>query len=468
MSRMTVTPVETPRQTIRRLRNQAYNEQTRRERLEKEVNRAARQTNQRISDIEENSKRQEQRHDQAISGLQSDIQEAERLHHERLIQFQKNFNSALKNQENRLNTKINNVRNWAESELINQRREYLEITRDQQKQINHIDLEVQKIKNTEANTEEIVRKRLHDVQLLIDETDKNEPHQRFAPGELVQIRNKLHRAESDLNKKGANFASGVNQAVWQTYDELVLLREKVYEKKNEFQREYLFTLQLLEILLGIVNNDEIDVPTKNKKIDFWTDGKFSELKEKVEKLKINLENRKDTLTLEEVKQMQNTIKAFEEEQEKIVDKAVNNVIASQQRKEMAKDVALKLINSGDYQFVDGNGYEGDDPRGSYIIRIKKSDAENATETTAIITPREIKDDSIQNMLALNSTDHFPDDESARQNAAEVAAVLENQEVAVGNTKCAQSEHDPDLAGEKIKNYLKLGRKIPKESKQNIS
>ena len=391
------------------------------------------------------------------------------MQHERLTQLQNDFNSALKHQENRLNTQINNVRSWTETELTNQRKEYLRITRNQQRQINHIDSEVQRIKNKEANTKEIVKRRLHDVELLIEEMDKNEPHQRFAPGEIDRIRNKLTRAKQDLEQIDANFASGVNQAVWQAYDELIQLREKIYEKKNQFQREYLFTLQLLEVLLGIARNDEIDVPARNKKIDYWTDGEFTALQNELESIKNNLETRRDSITLEELEQMQNSLKSMEEEQEKIVNKAVNRVIASQQRKEMAKDIAFKLIDSGDYQFVDGNGYEGDDPRAPYIIRIKKSGAAGATETTAIITPREVEDNSIQNVLALNSTDHFPDDESARQNAAEVASVLkEKQDVIVGTTECTQSEHDPDLSGEKVKRYLKQGHKIPEKSKQKIS
>ena len=73
MSRTTVTPVETPQQAIRRLRNQIYNEQTRRENLEAELRRAVRKTDSQISELEKESRRREARHRKAILELQSDI-----------------------------------------------------------------------------------------------------------------------------------------------------------------------------------------------------------------------------------------------------------------------------------------------------------------------------------------------------------------------------------------------------------
>ncbi len=468
MSRVSVTPVETPRQTIGRLRNQVYNEQRRREQSDKQFRNAVQNTNRRINEVESENRRMEQSFNNAVDNFESDIKEVEIRNRRRISDLQNDFTNALKNQEERLSNKIDNLQSWTQKELGRQRSEYLEIKKRQQRQIENVRTEVEQIKHREENTVEIVSKRLNDVKTLVREIDDNEPHQRFASGELDQIKSRLKRAENDLNKGDVNFASGVNQAVWQAYDELLQLREKIYIKKNEFQREYLFAMQMLESLLGIMEEDEIDVEAKNKKIDYWTESEFSNLKTEIQEIRTTLEDQRESLSVEQVKEIQERIRKLEDQQSIIVNRAVNRVIASQQRKEMAKDIALRLIHDGDYQGVDGNGYEGNDPRESYLIRIKKSDNQGATETTAVITPREIEDEQFQNILAINTTDHFPDDESAAQSAAEVVAVLEQEDLDIGETKCVQSHHDPELSGEKVKTYLKQNKKIPQESKKKIS
>ena len=155
-------------------------------------------------------------------------------------------------------------------------------------------------------------------------------------------------------------------------------------------------------------------------------------------------------TKKQVKQIQEDIASLEQQQKETIDTAIENVIKSQNRKRIAKNITEALLKSG-YQVVHANGYEGNDPRQKYEVAIKKSHVEGATETVIITDENE--------KLIINTTDHFPDEESAREEAERITKAIDPSQNKVGKASCVEPQHRKELTSEKIKESLKPGKKL---------
>ena len=407
-----------------------------------------------------------------IKSLQGDMLNKEAQNNEKLASLQNEYQEALKNETDKNSKKLSELEMKIQEEMVNQekrnienldnlrenmnkvlnkqRDEYLEISNKQQNEIKRTRDEIVAIKNKDSNRKKVVQKRLEDLIKLLDDVIKNYPHQKYTPGEVDKIKNKIIRASNDLSRN--DLEQSANSTIWEAYDDILKLREEIIRKEAEFEREYQAALDHLTLLLDRAKNDKLHLGKEAKSkdirnIDYWTDNQFNNITEKLNKAKALLENKKDELEIEGIKKLQEEIVNLEEEQKATIDTAIENVIKSQNRKQIAKSITEALLKSG-YQIVHANGYEGNDPRHKYEVAIKKSALADATETVVIADENE--------KLIINTTDHFPDEESAREEAERITKAINPSQNKVGKVSCVEQQHREEITGEKVKASLKPG------------
>lgn len=456
MSHYTETNVTVTQSHLDRLTNQLSKAQQQNRNWQGILKQLEQTHNKRVQQIQTQNIQIQTNSQNVVNALQSDIKQIEKNNSNRLNKLRKEYNDVMQKQEVRHVKDMDDLKKNINNRLKIQRKEYLEIEKKQQKDIKHIKTEINTIKNRDANTKGIVQTRLKDVITVLDDVIKNYPHTKYTPGKVDKIQNRLARANNDLQNKDANLVSGVNASIWEAYDDIMELREEIIKKQAEFEREYEAALNHLAMLLEISKDENLHLGKESlkkeiDKIDYWTEGEFKKVTTQLNEMHKLLENNKNSLSFEEVKDLQQQISSLEQKQKEVLDKAIENVIKSQNRKGIAKNVTAALIKSG-YQIVSANGYEGNDPRKKFEVVVKKSQLENATETIIIADENE--------KLIINTTDNvFPDEESARQESERITKAINPNHNDIGQVSCVEPQHRKDLTSEKVKESLKPGKSL---------
>lgn len=449
MSGVTLTPLQIQRNRVRSLQNQLANQQSRHKRMQRNAAEQERNWNKQMRALSGVIKAQQKQHDIALGQLRSDLGGMERRHQKSLRHLEDSFNESLQHQEQRLNQRIDQLHEWTIEELDQQRNEFLEITSGQQKQINSINEELGEIRSKELAKKETVLSRMEDLRILIRNVDEL-PHHKYAPGELQKIGQKLNRAANDLDQ----MPESANTMVLDAYQELVELRGRVESAQRKFEVLHAQTLILLELLLDELKEDKVEVDQKQWNIDYWTDDEYQELEARGKALKKKIIRSKDDMRYEDLEKMQAEIKGIETKKNKVIDQAIQKILAARERRNMGIKVAKSLNN--DFNIIDGNGFEDGDPRKSYIVKVKSSNHSGATELVAIIAPEKNSSGEIQNILAISSTDHFQDQEARRLRSEKVATSLKTEGIHVGETICEHDDHIHELEGGAVRKIVRKG------------
>jgi hypothetical protein len=397
-----------------------------------------------------------------ISSLKSDLSEIEKRNQEIIRKNQEDFRKLSKRLSKGIeknDQKIKSFKEEVNESLSSQRKELLNLDKERRNEIKKLDLEITAIKNKDAKKKNIVAKRYSDLMKIIESVGNGFPHEKYAPGELDQLRNKATDIESDLNSD-----LDVNAMIWDLYYSVNDLRNNIITKQIEFENEFLFAINYLNILLETSKNDELEIEVKDKKhkqIDFWTNGEFSGITKELNRLKSLLEKKNDPdFTIDELREVIRKITITEENQKNVIELAIKNVVASKERLSIAKDIAIKMREAG-YEVVDGNGYVGNDPREDYMIHLKHNKLQGCTETTAIISPV-ISEEGIENSLLLNTNGYFRDRNGISQQTKLVLEALTGRHGNVSGIETQTDEHFKELVGEQVKELLKEGKKLPSE------
>lgn len=474
MSAGKYTRVPTPEERIAQLEKERVNNEQRNNQLQAEIRRQQQLTTDRLQQQEKMMREQEQKHSRVIDSLESDIKEAAISHQNAIRNVQDtfdktikkqndDFNKAIQEQGEDLTKQIKDVRYWTKKQLETHRKEMLEITQEQQRQLdverNRVDaIFAQKQQNVSA-----AQARLRDLDKLITSFDKEYPHQKYAPGELERIKANHQDAKKALNQ-------GMEQAAWAqtqaTFNALMILQERVLTAQIKFETTYEQTIRALDTILQTIRKQQnVKVEERERLVDDWTDGAYSKLGKEIEETINDLETKKQSLTIEEVQEKLGMIASLEEQQVAIVKKAINSILASRERETIAKNIAIALDKSG-YRIIDGNGYENDDPRGVYLVKAKIANVENGSEILVIVDPQ-IVNDQIQNVLHTEFIrSHFPDDNSRRIQHEKVVSTLKGIGIEVGNTTCV-SEKLEGVENIDVKKVTKAGNSMPQNVKDKI-
>lgn len=428
------------------------------ERLNTIKQEAQRELQQRLAPLEERSRQQEQE----AQKLKSNLASLERDTHRRLQQQRRDLQATLRETEARqqdaLQAETQRLEDAMREGFTEQRSLFLTITAEQreeylalnenldQKFTQLIEEERQarqqlesQIKNEKQDKLQLAQDWLHDVELIWQQIDQNYQHERFAPGELADLRRGLELARSNLQSGAPEAALGLLQ---QTYLGLSDLRMELEKKQQEWEFYYSATLEDLRRLIQEVQANrvcEVEIGQGDEserfhlEVDYWTNGSLNRYQQDLQKLEARLLDEESTLTLETIQDLATQIENLRPCLEDIVKQAHDEILGSQLRAEIADKVAEVLGGMG-YILIEPEKnaiYEGGDQRQAYVLKLQDI---NKGEVVTIISP---DGESGGNIVSINSFGSILQDETAmKQNADTITdALKEVSGIAIGKEEC---------------------------------
>ncbi|RFS82243.1 hypothetical protein D0T12_28840 [Actinomadura spongiicola] len=200
------------------------------------------------------------------------------------------------------------------------------------------------------------------------------PHERFAPGRLRRLEQRLAQTAVTLNEQEPAFSLGLVQNL---YFDLSDLRVDVEEAALEWERARFEALDALHAADAVtVSNivvpmramdgtvlDDIDLD-----VNFWTDGDAARLLDRIREQAGVVADPDCPLTLDELRAIvQRDAPAYEQELTDLLERAWTRTLASQQRANTA-EIAIAALEQQGYELAD-EAWEGEDFRGAHYSKL---------------------------------------------------------------------------------------------------
>ncbi len=444
------TYVSVEEQELRRLREQESRLRNVQSDLPDRLNAIRRQAQQemqnRLAPLQERQRRQEN----MIRGLGSDLADLERDTCRRFQQQQAEFISALDGQHNEFMSALEDQRGEFISALNDQRGEYLSLFREQdhkftsmiaderrarREAVNRLQGQIDAIMSDAARKQDSAQTFVADLNAIISEMD-HLPHQRFAPGELDDIRRHVDDAVRSVNAGMPEAAlSTAQNAYWQAAD----LRAVVLQKEREFFLLHQAALEEARSLIEEARANrqyQLEVGEGAEKdvfeleVDHWTRGELSAHEQEIGDLEQQLLDGEGSLTTDQVKEILAQIDALKPKTIEIVEHARQNILASQLRVNIAELAVESLAGEG--FTVDDAAYEGDDERNAYVVKVR-----NRAESEVVTVIRPVEGDYGKNEVSVHSYDEtFVDDATLRVRSEEIVNIFRDEGLVAASPACA--------------------------------
>lgn len=320
-------------------------------------------------------------------------------------------------------------RRWEYTKLIREQGERLSRAMEEQRRAiqGQIDAVQEALMRREAGEREQARTWLQDAEAYLNMIDGEYRHEKFKPGVLERI-----RAEVALSK--GNFENGNYQAAvasaQQTFlraselrlelEQLELEWEAYLEAARRNAAEVLAACEAQEIARFTFETDE-GAEEVAAEVDFWTEGKLSDLRKRVEAERIRL-GAPDDLSLDDLKHSVAQSETWRQESLDLAEQAREALIASQLRNNIGQAVEQALADMN-WEIVDTT-YEGEDFRRAVHVRMQNLQGD---ELVTIITPEKGKANTITNKINVSFFDRSTNDEAFRQERLKTILGVFNEE-----------------------------------------
>lgn len=279
-----------------------------------------------------------------------------------------------------VNENIQNLRDDTQHaiDIVNNNIHQLQVDTTQalKKQQEQIDDIIEEVRNDKARAAEL-RDSLYEAcqdQIRII-SSKN--HKKYAPNDLQTIERSLDGIDAlpDISVLGT-----LNTV----FNQLLLLDNKIEQAKLEYENKHQITLKAVEDVLAQMHENRNTIsltdgdgqPVRDEKgqiakieLDFWTEGEYGQLeKELMERKKEVIDGLSDPhYTVNDLNNALNRTIAIEQRQMELVVDSIKRGNASQIRAQMA-DLIIEQLG-GQFFTVDDRGYENNDARNAYIIKL---------------------------------------------------------------------------------------------------
>ena len=284
---------------------------------------------------------------------------------------------------------------------------------ERQQQVAELRERVGRVESREAGLQQLAEEWLQNMRILRDEVE-GLPHRRFAPGRMERIDGMIQQGALNISNGATQTSLGNAQ---EAYFELVELRAEVLYREQEFEAEYLRALENVRALIeevrahrqAVVLGDSEETRDIEMDVDYWSRGRLAQLTEPLLKIEARLAAEKETLRLEQVRQLEEDAAALRRQLPEAVEAARRTIINSQACQNVAQAV-VEVMEVQGYTVEEGV-YEGNDERGAYAVKMRNLGGD---EFVTIITP------SQEQELAYNTEMNFYDhseDEATRQRFA---------------------------------------------------
>jgi len=323
----------------------------------------------------------------------------------------------LREQEQNFNNQFSQLKDWTAQEINNLREDVKRQFNEQQKQIDSNRKSIESILRNQQRNVEQAQIRLNNLLQLLNIIDKNNNHEKYAPGQLDKIRRRIRTLQYPKIPAESIIAQTLNIT-----NDLYDLEEEIIKERLIFDAKYNLTLEKAEELIKIMqknrndlyftdeNGEEIKDEEGNKfkiEVDYWTNGKYSDIEGQVKKLEKELVENKDKVELdnERLDQILKKIQDLKTQQEELVILATRRGLASEARVRISEEIINAFMKQG-YWLKDGiesHNYMGSEKESTDmregVVAVLKNGI--GTEITLIIQPSE---DGTKNNIVFHRND----------------------------------------------------------------
>ena len=455
-------------QELRRLREQESRLKSIRRDLPKRLEQLRSQAQQDLQLRLEPLERRTIQHEQKTRELKSNLANLEKSTHQRLQQQRSEFKAALHDSEARQKSAMQaEVRQLEgamregfakQHEMIleittGQREEYLALNqqldqkfeymmREERRARENLEIQLQQEKQDKTS---MAQNLIEDVKTIWEQIDQDYQHQKFAPGQLSNLKREIDLAENSLSSGVPEAAIGSLQ---QTYLKLADLRLEIEQKEQEWLLYYSSALEDLRALLEEVRAHkecEVEIGQGDEaeqfrvEVNYWTGNRLNLYEEELESLEKKLKEGEDSLTMEDVQQLALQIDSQQNKLSEIINQAKEEILSSQMRVEIADKVAETLKSMG-YLVINPQQdaiYEEGDQRRAYVLKLQNA-AEG--EVVTVISPQRDEGKGInefgRNVVSINSFGSTLEDEKAQEQYAKaVTEALREEGLAIEKEEC---------------------------------
>lgn len=316
-----------------------------------------------------------------------------------------------------------------------------------EQQIAGMQQEMNNLRQRFSDEKKAAREAVNMVVAEMDAVEKRTLIDRFVPVDAEHVRDRIARLLESSNE-GAVLAAQAEEAMTQ-----VLQMEKdAIRRQQEHDAMVNETLIHLEAMLEVVNENRT-IPHKTEdgdvveiENDYWSRGEYSKMKERLETMRKQLEDRYDpSLTTERLHEIDDEIDKTASQLESMTKTSVERAVLSQARMETVSDImevmyeqgwTVKQIHDQDAAYMGGNDQEEDWREGAFAVM-----ENNGQEVTIIVNPNE---DATQNNLIIhtNNTDQT-EDEYHRQ-VENIAREIGRSGYEVSVPKSGGHQHIPEF------------------------
>jgi len=257
-------------------------------------------------------------------------------------------------------------------------------------------------------------------------------HERFSPRSVTRIYQELSMAQNNLRQGMPEAALTGVQNAYLRFSELRLeLEQQTFEWTTLFQLTTQTALNLYEQIQANSSCPALDMAGQELpvtlRLNFWTGGQYHQLLQRVKLVINNLKTHKSSITCQQLESiLKSELPEFQKEFDEIIYQARFAAINSQLRINIA-DLALQALQSQGFD-VDEYGYESDDMRNPYCLRMKNIEGSQVTIRVNPVDNQENK-----NNIILESHDSFEKTEhELRLRANEIRQTLLQHGLRIGN------------------------------------
>ncbi|TVL99005.1 MAG: hypothetical protein CV087_19675 [Candidatus Brocadia sp. WS118] len=449
------TPIQILQDDMRENRRQLHSIQKQREQLHAELKKVQKQNKAEVTTLKTQLNERSRKQEAAIGTLKSEMRDMATQHSRQMMEQRNAIMQELEDLEMRTDDKVENLRDWARERLEEQRTEYRRISQEQQLQINILKRDIEQINQREENREQRAKDYLADLEVLIRSAEENLPHERYAQGRLDKIKRQLAAAQRQLNE---DVPAATIATVQNAHFDLMDLEEEILRKETEYEMTYRTVADAVGGLLSAVRqnrNIHLEDSDNAQEADYWTEGRYLNLEERIAETKKHIEQNRHLLTVEELNRYLDDLEALTSEQEKLVEEAVERIISSQLRAEMGDTVVETLGRQG-YRIKNNEcGYSENDQRGSYMVKLSNV---AGTEIVTVISPDE---ETYQNVISINTYgDEVYDEAATRKRSEDIRNALTQGGLQLGETQCNEQSISEFYDVENL--IKKGGKKLPKQ------
>jgi hypothetical protein len=329
---------------------------------------------------------------------------------------------------------------------------------ERQRELGDLREQVQADQAGRARVLEAALTAVSDARVLHDAIAASLPHERFAPGRLARLTDRLALAE-------ASAAAGTGEAALTQAQEVYLslseLRAEVELKDAEWRAAHLTAVAAVTALVEQINynsmitvTDEESGASAELDVDYWSDGHLTAVRQAAEELADRVREEADPPDLAELRDVsERSVAALDDRLSDVVAAARTRQWASQVRVNMAEMVVDVLEPLTGYSF-EGATFAGSDQREAFYSKLRHADE---SEIVVEVAP---DDDGRSCVIRVMSYETGNPDEAQR--VARVHAVADSlREHGLAGTPAAEREEpDPALRDFGRLRQRELARPVP--------